>query len=351
MTEDKKKQLALKEDLNVTRVLDPDLADKTLTLTEEDIDYELGAALFDPVDESADSQTEKTQDDDIDFELDDNILEAADDIKDSKSSSPAVDDVDFDLNEFAEDIAQGGSVTDEGGLTGDEVDFDLDDVAVEIAPDQAPTAQEMLDDGVEFELEDTVIEAPVPELQTAPTTDAPGGDVDAGIDELIAQATVPKDGSSELKEFDLDAILAEDDDLDDIDIGLPTDGAAREEEIDDAIDFELEEVVETSSPPPQPEDSPPEPAPTAEVVETGPDAETDIGVPEDWSEPTPAEIEDRVEPSATQSPEPDMDRLEAVVERAVRETVSKVLEKMLPGLIDEVVARELEKLRDELEDD
>ena len=44
----------------------------------------------------------------------------------------------------------------------------------------------------------------------------------------------------------------------------------------------------------------------------------------------------------------DQERLEAVVEKAVRETVGLILEKMLPRLIEEVVSKELAKLIEEL---
>ena len=45
-----------------------------------------------------------------------------------------------------------------------------------------------------------------------------------------------------------------------------------------------------------------------------------------------------------------MQDIEAMVEKAVRDTVGQVLERLLPGLIEDVITRELEKLKRELEE-
>jgi hypothetical protein len=229
-------------------------------------------------------------------------------------------------------------------LTGQDIDFELDDSLLEDGPDEdfldladldalndedlAPPAEAasspaspmdpespmdpaspMDDDDIDFELGEPIRE-------TAPSDD----DIDFELDAPIAEAATGTEPDMEEVDFDLDQIIA------DTDEGVPEPMEVAEDELEEPVDFELEEVVE-SAPQPEPELE----AEAAPAVDTGmPD------VPE-YTPPPAAPVE--AVASEPASIEFDVERIEAMVEKTVRETVTQVLERMLPGLVEEALTR------------
>ncbi|MBF0527711.1 MAG: hypothetical protein HQK55_00285 [Deltaproteobacteria bacterium] len=241
------------DELEVTGILDPDLKNKSLTLTEEDIDFELEEALSEIG--SIKNPKKKTSD-----------AWENNNIKIPPKKIDAIDDDILDLNgmemEIDENLAE---------QEGDDIDF-------------------------VFSLDDEI-----------------GEDI-----------------NKEKENEDMVSSLA----------------APQPDEIEEDIDFELEEVVELAEPASLKtdvnlEDQHPVLTVDMEEFPTGAIPVTTSGT---------GSI-DMPQPQVAPQPFPlDTAKLEELIVQTVRETVSQALQKMLPGLLEEILSKELEKLRMELEE-
>ena len=298
------------EDLEVTSILDPDMVQSDLSLSEEDIDLELGGGL-DDLDVEDDSQAGDAEIPDIDDLLADDGADQAS----GQTGDMAVgeDDFDFDLDDMLADDSDFGDL-DDSPLDDPDIDFELDDMTDESEEPVSDEALAAAEDEVDFDLEEILSED---EVSFEPVgADAEGPDL----------------------------------------------FAAEEEDIEEDVDFDLEEVVE-SIPEPRPDlQAEPDTETEIKVQDEFPGAvveeessqaaafsgtETIIDFPTRPA-PPPAPEEEEPELPAPAEVAVDSDFLAEVVERSVREAVTQVLERMLPELIEEVVGRELEKLRQEL---
>lgn len=335
------------DDLEVTNILDPDLKHKSLTLTEEDIDFELDEALSDVVTEKTRAKTgssakttppaakmaDKKVTSDDDWGLDDLNIES--EPLDS-AASDLLDLDDLDIEAEAADM-------------GDDDILDLDGLEVPDGPDKllvtAPTSKVAVEN---LGLDENEIDFELTEES---------GPVDAQ-----AEPFGKEEGDFE---FDLDEVVQADEPVTVPAGPLPP----APDEVEDDVEFELEEVVASAELPTPHADQPLEekmPALTMDVEEfLGPPPPVAAAVTEMTAATVPVLAKEITSatvstPGPAQPPELgaaplnttvlDMDRLEVLIGEAVRETVSKVLEKMLPALVDEILSRELEKLRRELEE-
>lgn len=233
-------------------------------------------------------------------------------------------------------------------LTGQDIDFELDDSLLEDGTDEdfldlgdldaldddalapplekeasAPAASMPDDDEIDFELTEPVRE-------TIPADDDIDFELEAPVAEPVTAEEPMAASEPEMEEvdFDLDKIIADSSE------DVPAPLAVDEAELEEPVDFELEEVVEAA---PQPE---PEPEPEdASAIDTG--------MPEVPEYTPPREPEEKQDLMAMEFY---AERIEAVVEKVVRETVTQVLERMLPSLVEEALTRELEKLNQDLDE-
>lgn len=247
-------------------------------------------------------------------------------------------------------------------VNGKDLDLELNGALLDTGPGEAedmfdedtPDIDDLLDEGES--------EPPSARSQDETKEHDPAGDEDIGLDEVTDEASFEFSEVENDLDFDLDEFAVADE------ADIPS-----EEDIDDDIDFELEEMVEAA-----PEE--PEAAAGLEVEETGledflprSEVEKESVLEPPAAEPLPqAEVridreetpsEARAEPETAEPPameikEPlapapqvlDQERLETIVQEAVRETVTRVVERLLPGLIEEVVTRELDRLIAEMEE-
>ncbi|MDY6850481.1 MAG: hypothetical protein SV487_00175 [Thermodesulfobacteriota bacterium] len=247
-------------------------------------------------------------------------------------------------------------------VKGKDLDLELNGALLDTGPGEAenlfdedtPDIDDLLDEGES--------EPPSARSQDKTKEHDLAGDEDMGLDEVIDEASFEFSEVENDLDFDLDEFAVADD------ADLPS-----EEDIDDDIDFELEEMVEAAPEPPEAaggleveetglEDLLPvseaekEPALEPPATEPLPQAEIRIDREEALSEPrTEPEIDEPsvekiAEPLAPASQVLDQERLETVVRETVRETVTLVVERLLPGLIEEVVTRELDRLIAEMDE-
>ncbi len=80
------------------------------------------------------------------------------------------------------------------------------------------------------------------------------------------------------------------------------------------------------------------------------DVSVDLTEEEDQLREESSETEPLPGPQPEIHPVLDQERLETIVRDTVQETVTSIIEKMLPGLIEDVVSQELEKIMAELEE-
>jgi len=224
-------------------------------------------------------------------------------------------------------------------------------------------------DGDEVESEDDILD--IDELLL---------DEDLDSVEITASGSSGEQKSEEDFDFELtDLVEAGQGKEETVDFDFEEEALPAEEEIEEDIDFALEEeVVE----PPSGEFQAGEPEGLEEEIETGledllspPPLDYEVG-PQEFiqadetvgfesvqretvaeSREGPAGVASGPSPAETEQPPPaasftiDQEKIERMIETAVRETVSRVIERLLPGLVEEVLGRELEKLRAELEED
>jgi hypothetical protein len=355
--------------------------------SEKDLDFILDDAVATPAqepEEDIDFVLEQTaaEEEDLDFTLDEPAPQEV-----QPPEPYLADGMDTDL---APDLGAGL----EAGLEAEaeDLDFTLDEPApqevqppepyladgmdTDLAPDLAPDLGAGLEAAVEAEDLDFTLDEPAPqEVQPPEPYLADGMDTDLGTapdpfdrltDQQAQESTASQVIETAFSDFDLDKFL----DTEETPLEESFD-QGEDDAVDTDLDFELEEVVAAPPEPaeaearegidlapplddfPAPEQSPaeqslPKEPPTTMSV---PAPQADTQAPMDGAEPG----DDRTagdagrEQSTTPLSDENMDRLEALVEKAVRETVSQVLERILPRIIDEVVTRELEKIRDELE--
>ncbi|MEW6266504.1 MAG: hypothetical protein AB1641_25815 [Thermodesulfobacteriota bacterium] len=304
--------------LDVTGVLDPDVGGKDKSFDEDDFNFKLDDSLL----ESESTETLSESDElNLDLLLDEDL--GLEDTPVTVQSSKESDSFDLNLEDKVEEAG-----ADEG--EDEEVDFVLD----EIVTDQVEAAEKA---GLEAE------------------TPAETG-------------RVPGQGEAE---FDLGLFLSEEEVFGE----AGKTGARAEVEVEfqartageEEIDFDLEEVVEAA------------PEPLVKAAEEAADAfhraeagtTAKDGSLEDLMLGTETIMDfgpPRVkETGAAAAPQPDrpagpgmyvprpldlnMERLEALVERTIRDTIGRVLERLVPEIIEQVVSRELEKLRRELEEE
>jgi hypothetical protein len=287
VSDDKVKPPGGDSDLEVTSVLDPDY-------------------------DSAQLESE-----DFNFEIDDLLGE--------EEVSPAVDNIfggDPDASTLGDDL--------------DVSDFALNDT---ILMDEESPAVDDVEEDFDFELLE-VIEAP-----------AGAGPAEAEVsrheDDLFKFGT----GNTTLSEVEQAAAeIGEADDLD----------------LDDLLEDTLEDVAEQPAAVPEAPPAPPEiePEEDIEAAEAVIEPVETLDEPAEEAEdifPEPLEEESLIQeepPVMEPVPEPrpelhavlDQERLETIVREAVQETVTAILERMLPAIIEDVVSRELEKIMAELEE-
>lgn len=297
MSEDKVKPPGDDNDLDVTDILDPDLDTAKLEGEEFDFDIDdiLGEEESSPaVDEEPTrdqgSQTLGEEFDESDFSLDESIL--ADD------DSPAVDDVeddfDFELLEVIEDPPG----------------------AAEAETETSPEKEDLLIFDSESETEDQVEPAVA---ETEPEDDLEPGDLMG--DTLKDQADRPA------------VVLESQDDLElnpEEEFQAPETPAAGPD-IEPAEDLDMDEVL-------------------AEPAEPAVDVPADLMEEEDQLHEESSITEPIPGPQLEIPPVFDQERLETIVRDTVQEAVTSIIEKMLPGLIEDVVSQELEKIMAELEE-
>lgn len=297
MSDDKVKPPGDASDIEVTSILDPDFDAAKLEGEEFefDIDDILGEEESSPaVDEEPTRdpgpQTLGEELDVSDFSLDESML--------AEEDSPAVDDVeddfDFELLEVIEDPAG----------------------AAEAETETSPEKEDLLIFDAESETEDQVEPAIA---ETGPEDDLDLGDLMG--DTLEDQADQPT------------AKLESQDDLElnpEEESQVPETPAAGPD-VEPAEDLDMDEVLA----------EPAEPAVDVPVdlMEEGDQLHEESSI----TEPIPG-------PQLEIHSVLDQERLETIVRDTVQETVTSIIEKMLPGLIEDVVSQELEKIKAELEE-
>jgi len=265
-------------------------------------------------------------------------------------------DIDFELSEIIseeEESFEDTSEVDEepaledvnfSGVTGEETGNE-DTLTLEDIVFGDDTDAEALGGELEFEAQDAVERGGLPLDKTA-----------QGDDEL------PYDEVEEDIDFELDEVVEEAPATPEIETGPPVE--------DEDINFELDEILEDTTQLTEGESSAPledeedlsldmedtfstaEPAPSAlETRQETEFVESAEGVPSDFLSEVGPDAEISRGPERGEVPAFDQVRLEAVVREAVQETVNRVLEEMLPRIVEEAVTREIEKLRAELEED
>ena len=328
------------DDLDVTGILDPDITKKGADITEADIDFELDEVVGDDFGNGLDGDFLDLDALDTEGKADGQALskpEAEPGVLDldlvDKVDPVDDDDFDFDLDEDLGAV-DGLDDLDAPGFE-DDVDFDLDDPAGPGVPAAAAMPPDREDD-VDFDLDDMITSEDVESAM--PAQEEP----DLEFDEMLRASETAK--SDHVEDFDLDSILTENGSVEEPGRVLDA-GVGAMEDVEKDLDFDLEERVESV------------PEPPADLVGASePGADFDFGADGKPDDP-PAEagspvsdLPEDVELVAPESPAVDMERLEAVVELTVRRTVTEVLERMLPGLIEESVGRELENILKELEE-
>ncbi|MBW2060308.1 MAG: DUF2497 domain-containing protein [Deltaproteobacteria bacterium] len=246
----------------------------------------------------------------------------------------------------------------------EDVDFELEDVLVEedesalsavVEPAEAGASSEETERGltledivfrdefeaqvegeVDFELEEEAEKGELSFDEEVQTPDTPGleeveEDLDFELDEVVEEAPemIGAEAEAPSEEEDLDFGL--EDIIKEAPEAMEAEPEAPSLEVEEADVFEPEEFPEAVA-------EPAEEIPAALISEAGP-----------VDERSPA-TEMARRPGGVEVPALDQERLEAIVKETVRETVSQVLEGILPGVIEEVVTREIEKLRAELEE-
>lgn len=294
MSDDKVKPPGDNNDLDVTDILDPDLDTAKLEGEEFDFDIDdiLGEEESSPaVDEEpmreTGSQTLGEEFDESDFSLDESIL--------AEDDSPAVDDVeddfDFELLEVIEDPAG----------------------AAKAETETSSEKEDLLIFDAEKETEDQVEPAVA---ETGPEDDLDLGDLMG--DTLEDQADQPA------------VVLESQDDLElnpEEEFQAPETPAAGPD-IEPAEDLDMDEVL----------------------AEPAVDVPVDLMEEEDQLHEEPSITEPIPGPQLEIPPVFDQERLETIVRDTVQEAVTSIIEKMLPGLIEDVVSQELEKIMAELEE-
>lgn len=349
MEDERKKNSPDSSGFDVTAVLDPDLNPTDLDIKGEDLDSTLSGALFEGGEE--DILTEH-EDDFID--IDDILLtsrpaDGAAVVESGEEPADADDDVDFDLVDVVAEPASPGT----SDLEGDE--FDLDEILAAADSEGPP----------EFE--------PV-EAMDKPDEDEIETDVDFDLEEVVAPATAPVATDPATPPADLEGFDT------DIDQLLSTSMPAAEEPADEEDITDIEQLLAVVPPVEPLTASERTPAPEADTdilfqIEADVPAASRHSMRPSFAEPSRVDLDDLLadadlddllaetpmEPPRTSEPSPpapgdaplaaalDPRQLESVVERAVRDTVGRVMERILPGLIEDAVARELEKIKAEME--
>ncbi len=296
MSDDNIKPPGDDSDLEVTSILDPDF-DATQLESEEfdfDIDDILGeeesspAVDEKPVEDPA-SQTLAEEFDVSDFSLDKSIL--------AEEDSPAVDEVeddfDFELLEVIEDPV--GAAEAETETSPEKEDLHIFDAESETEDQVEPAIAESENgQGDDFDLSDLMGDTPEDQGDQPAAMRESQDDMELNPKEEFQVPETPSSG--------LDIESVEDLDMD---------------------DFLAESAVDVS----------------ADLMEERDQLQEELSI----TEPMP-------DPQLETHPVLDQERLETIIRDTVQETVTSVIEKMLPGLIEDVVGQELEKIMAELEE-
>ena len=266
----KDKSRSVIDDLDVTGVLDPDLQEKDLTLTEEDIDFEIDALLLDskadgagtddfdfgagappdPAGQNGES-LKPDLDDEIDFDLDEALIQPEESGRDDDSISLRIadDDLDFELDEpvgSTSESSPGSEVSDgdidfeldepagpRSGGSGstdflDDIDFELDEPAGSLP--EASASSDSLGDDIDFELDEPADSLP----ESSASADALGDDIDFELDEpadALPESSASADALGDDIDFELDEPAG----------SLP-ESSALADALGEDIDFELDEI-------------------------------------------------------------------------------------------------------------
>ncbi len=240
----------------------------------------------------------------------------------------------------------------------DETDLNVTNI---LDPDIMREELDMKGEDLDFELDEALLDSGADDPAAEDVDDEEIMNIDELLMDDAEETELSFEGTSEDDGVDFEL-------TDFLDTEEPGEGPAvsSSEEIDDDIDFELVEQIESA-----PADGSVAAEPEEDLesalesflggVEPAPSGEP--GTIMNFEEPLAAGriLEDTVIPDAPaepglpypaagpETPVIDQERLEALVERTVRETVESVVTRLLPGLVEEVLTRELEKLREELD--